>query len=386
MKECKENDKLNIVMLGQKMVPSRAGGVELVLTTMCPIMVEKGIDVTCINRKGTPADDVFSDGYTVDTYKGVKLKSAATIKAKGLAAMSSSFFASIKAAFGKYDIVHYHAEGPAAMIWIPKLFKKKCVVTVHGLDWQRAKWQKGFGHKYIKFGERMLVRYADEIIVLSENVKNYFKCEYDRDTVFIPNGVSAPVVRHPDRITDEFGLKGQDYYLSLCRLTEEKGIHYLIEAYNRMNTDRKLVIAGGSSDTDDYVNRLKLMAAGNSNIIFTGFVSGNLLDELYSNAYAYILPSDIEGMPLSLLEAMSYGNAVIVSDIRENADVIDNMGITFKKGSADDLAEKMTYLDENPELSNKLRSSSAKYILDKYNWDNVADRTIELYRKIEESQ
>ena len=153
-----------------------------------------------------------------------------------------------------------------------------------------------------------------------------------------------------------------------------------------MNTDRKLVIAGGSSDTDDYVNRLKLMAAGNSNIIFTGFVSGNLLDELYSNAYAYILPSDIEGMPLSLLEAMSYGNAVIVSDIRENADVIDNMGITFKKGSADDLAEKMTYLDENPELSNKLRSSSAKYILDKYNWDNVADRTIELYRKIEESQ
>lgn len=194
------------------------------------------------------------------------------------------------------------------------------------------------------------------------------------------------MVRQPDQITGRFDLKGQDYFLSLCRLTEEKGIHYLIEAYNRMSTDKKLVIAGGSSDTDDYVDRLKKMAEGNPNIIFTGFVSGNILDELYSNAYAYILPSDIEGMPLSLLEAMSYGNAVITSDIRENADVVGDMGITFKKGSADDLAEKMTYLDDTPELANKLRSSSAKYILDKYNWNNVADRTIELYKKIEESQ
>lgn len=381
MKNNSRDNQLNIVMLGQKMVPSRAGGVEQVLTSLGPILVEKGVKLTCINRTGTPADEEFAEEYTGDTYKGITLKSSLTIHMKGLAAMTSSFFASIIATFGDYDVIHYHAEGPAAMIWIPKLFGKKCVVTVHGLDWQRAKWAKGFGKKYIKFGEDMLVKHADEIIVLSENVKNYFKGEYGRDTVFVPNGVIRPTVRPAQEIKKKYGLEGRDYFCSLCRLTEEKGIHYLIDAYKKLDTDKKLVIAGGTSDTDDYVKRLKKIAGDNPNIIFTGFVAGSLLDEIYSNAYCYILPSDIEGMPLSLLEAMSYGNAVIVSDIRENAEVVEDMGITFHKGNVEDLTNKLQHINNNPQEAERLRSASAEFILGKYNWYDVADKTIEVYRR-----
>ena len=378
----KNKKQLRVAMIGQKMVPSRVGGIEMVLTSLCPLLVENGIEVTCINRTGVLADEEFYDDYSVNEYKGVILKRAATIKAKGLAAMSSSFFASVKAAFGRYDIVHYHAEGPAAMLWIPKLFGKKTVVTVHGLDWQREKWQKGFGRKYIKYGERKAAKKADEIIVLSENVKYYFKSEYARDTVFIPNGVEKPKVRELNELKELFGVESGEYFCCVCRLTEEKGVHYLIEAYKKLDTDKKLLIVGGSSDTDGYVKRIKKMAEDNDNIIFTGFLGGSLLEEAFSNAYAYILPSNIEGMPISLLEAMSYGNACIVSDIKENTSVIDEMGLSFHKGEIEDLKEKMQYLLEHPDEEKRLRNASSAYILSKYNWNDVAKETIALYNRV----
>ena len=215
--------------------------------------------------------------------------------------MTSSFSAAICAAFGKYDIVHFHAEGPSAFLWIPKLFGKRCIVTIHGIDWARDKWKHGFGSRYIKFGEYIAAKYADEVIVLSEKVQKYFKKFYDRDTVLIPNGVMTHENRKADLITQKFGLHKDEYICALSRLTEEKGIHFLIEAYKELKTDKKLVIAGATSDTDGYVKMLKEMAGDDPNIIFTGFVSGKLLEEIYSNAYVYVLPSKLEGMPLSLL-------------------------------------------------------------------------------------
>ena len=223
-------------------------------------------------------------------------------------------------------------------------------MTIHGLDWARDKWKSGFGSKYIKFGEKV-TKYADEIIVFSKGVQDYFKETYGRDTILIPNGVSRPKVREADLIKEKFGLKKDSYICALSRLTEEKGIHYLIEAYQNVKTDKKLVIAGDTSDTDDYVKKLKELAAGNPNIIFTGFVSGKTLEELYSSAYVYVLPSKLEGMPLSLLEAMSYGNCVIGSDIAEIADVVEDKAVIFRKSDVEDLREKLQMVcdDMSPE-------------------------------------
>ena len=162
--------------------------------------------------------------------------------------MSSSFFAAFYSAFGKYDVVHIHAEGPAFFAWLPKVCGKKVVVTIHGIDWQREKWKSGFGSKFIRQGEKNAVKYADEIIVLSKGVQDYFKNTYDRDTWFIPNGVNRPEIRKAELITQKFGLTENSYILFLGRLVPEKGIRYLIEAFKNVCTDKKQDIASGSRE------------------------------------------------------------------------------------------------------------------------------------------
>ena len=201
-------------------------------------------------------------------------------------------------------------------------------LTSAGIDWQREKWQSGLGSKFIHQGEKNAAKYADEVIVLSKGVQNYFKETYGRETHFIPNGVNRPQIREASLITDKFGLKKDSYILFLGRLVPEKGIRYLVEAFKNVKTDKKLVIAGGSSDTDSFMEELKELAKGDDRILFTGFVQGAMLDELYSNAYIYTLPSDLEGMPLSLLEAMSYGNCCLVSDIPECAEVVEDKDLS----------------------------------------------------------
>ena len=295
--------------------------------------------------------------------------------------MTSSFFATVAALFSKAEVVHYHAEGPCAWLWIIKFFsRKRIIVTIHGLDWQRAKWG-GFATKYIKFGEKVAVKYADEIIVLSKNVQKYFKDEYDRKTVFIPNGVSKPEIVKAEIIKDKYNLKKDDYILFLGRIVPEKGIHYLIDAFNQIKTNKKLVIAGSASDTDSYFAELKEKAKDNKNIIFTGFVQGKELDELYSNAYIYCLPSDLEGMPLSLLEAMSYGLCCLTSNIKECSEVLEEYGVTFKKSNVKDLKNVLQNLCDNKKEVDKYKKSAQEYILNKYNWDDVVDKTLELYKK-----
>lgn len=372
-------DKLNIAMLGHKRIPSREGGIEIVVEELSTRMVRAGHSVTCYNRSGHHVSGKEFDGCSLEKYKGVKLKSVITINRKGLAAMTSSFFGAICAAFGKYDVVHFHAEGPCAMLWLPKLFGKRCIATIHGIDWQRAKWG-GFASKYIKFGEKVAAKYADEIIVLSEGVQKYFMDTYGRKTVFIPNGVNRPIIRSPQLIKENYGLDKDEYILFLGRLVPEKGITYLIEAFKEVTTDKKLVIAGGSSDTDTFMRELKQLAEGDNRIVFTGFVQGQILEELYSNAYVYTLPSDLEGMPLSLLEAMSYGNCCLTSDIAECAEVVEDKAIPFKKSDIDDLKEKMQYACDNPDAVERLKNGAADFICQKYNWDDVVEQTLKLYQ------
>ena len=372
-------DKLNIAMLGHKRIPSREGGIEIVVEELSTRMVEAGHSVTCYNRSGHHVSGKEFDGGSLEEYRGVKLKSVFTINRKGLAAMTSSFFAAICTAFGKFDVVHFHAEGPCAMLWLPKLFGKRCIATIHGIDWQRAKWG-GFASKYIRFGEKVAVKFADEIVVLSEGVQKYFADTYKRKTVFIPNGVNRPIIRSPQLIKEKYGLDKDEYILFLGRLVPEKGITYLIEAFKGITTDKKLVIAGGSSDTDTFMQELKQLAEGDSRIVFTGFVQGQILEELYSNAYVYTLPSDLEGMPLSLLEAMSYGNCCLTSDIAECAEVVEDKAILFKKSDIDDLKEKLQYACDNPDAVKKLKDGAADFICGKYNWDDVVEQTLKLYQ------
>lgn len=373
-------EKLKIAMLGHKHIPSREGGVEIVVEELSVRMVQAGNNVTCYNRSGHHVSGKEFDCGNLKEYKGVRLKSVLTINCKGLAAMTSSFFGAIRCAFSRYDVIHFHAEGPCAMLWLPKLFGKRCVATIHGIDWQRAKWG-GFASKYIKFGEKIAAKYADEVIVLSAGVQNYFMDTYNRKTRFIPNGVSRTSICSPQLIKEKFGLDKDKYILFLGRLVPEKGITYLIEAFRNVNTDKKLVIAGGSSDTDEFSQELKELAKGDDRIIFTGFVQGQTLEELYSNAYVYCLPSDLEGMPLSLLEAMSYGNCCLTSDIAECAEVVEDKALTFKKSDTYDLQHKLQFACDNEQEVQKLKNQAADYICDRYNWDDVVNQTLKLYNK-----
>lgn len=381
MKKKNMKKQLNIAMLGHKRIPSREGGIEVVVEELSTRMVQKGHKVVCYNRSGHHVAGAEFDGKKRGKdYKGVILKDVFTINRRGLAAMTSSVFASFRAAFGKYDVVHVHAEGPAFMCWLPKLLGKRVIVTIHGLDWARAKWGK-FASLYIRTGEKNAVRFADEIIVLSAGVQDYFKKTYGRETKFIPNGVNRPEVREVKEIREKWGLEKDEYILYLGRIVPEKGEKYLIEAFRDIDTDKKLVIAGGSSDTDEFMNELKAMAKGDDRIIFTGFIQGRALEELYSNAYVYCLPSDLEGMPLSLLEAMGYGNCCLTSDIPECAEVVEDKAVTFKKSDVKDLKEKLEWLVTNPDEVKKYKATAADFICEKYSWDDVVDKTIDLYRK-----
>ena len=352
-------DRFAVSMFGQKRL-SREGGIEIVVKELCTRMARDGCQVTCYNRSGHHVSGAEYDNKI--EYDGIRQKFVPTIERKGLAAVSSSFFAALYSAFGKYDVVHIHAEGPAFFSWLPKMFRKRVVVTIHGIDWQREKWKSGFGSKFIRQGEKNAVKYADEIIVLSKGVQDYFKDTYGRETHFIPNGVNRPETREAGLITEKFGLTKDSYILFLGRLVPEKGIRYLVEAFKNVKTDKKLVIAGGSSDTDSFMVELKELAKDDDRIIFTGFVQGQMLDELYSNAYIYTLPSDLEGMPLSLLEAMSYGNCCLVSDISECTEVVDNKALIFKKSDVDELREKLQDACDHPEKVMEMKAQATDFI------------------------
>ena len=371
--------QLNIVMLGHKRIPSREGGVEIVVEELATRMVNAGHKVTCLNRAGKHVSGKEFDSEALSEYKGVRIRKVLTLDKKGLAAMSASVTGALVAALGRYDVVHFHAEGPCAMLWLPKLFGKRCIATIHGLDHQRAKWGK-IASTYIMLGEKCAAKFADEIIVLSKGVQQYFMDTYGRKTVMIPNGVTRPEVKDAAEITEAYGLKKDEYILFLGRLVPEKGIHYLIEAYQKIKTDKKLVIAGGVSDSGEYGAELKKLAGDNPDILFTGFVQGRMLEELYSNAYLYVLPSDLEGMPLSLLEAMSYENCCLTSDIEECAAVMDDHGVTFQKGNIASLVEMLQRLCDDIDTVTWFKQHASDFITSKYSWDEVTESTLEIYQ------
>ncbi|WP_455542990.1 glycosyltransferase family 4 protein [Intestinibacter sp.] len=366
---------MKIAMIGHKKVPSREGGVEIVVEELSTRMEKKNHTVDVYNRA-----KFHELKNTKKTYNGINLKNAWTMDIKGSDAIIYSITATLRAIFHNYDIIHYHAEGPCAMIWLPHFLKKRTIATIHGLDWQRSKWG-GLATKYIKFGEKMAAKYADEIIVLSKSVQQYFKDEYNRDAIYIPNAVNKPKVKEGNIIKKSFALEKQNYILYLARIVPEKGLHYLIEAYKGLGTDKKLVIAGDISQNTDYIKEVRELAKGNDNILFTGFAQGEILEELFSNAYVYVLPSDLEGMPISMMEAMSYGTCCLSSDIEECTQIVDSKSFSFKKGDIESLRQSLEYLLSNEDVVIKNGLECKKRLFEKYDWDVVIDQTLSLYKE-----
>lgn len=376
-----KKQKVKIAMIGHKRIPSREGGVEVVVEELAARLVEMGYQVDAYNRSGYHVSGKEYGDSRKKYYKGIRILTVPTFENGKLNAIVYSVLASFRALFGGYDVIHYHAEGPCATLFIPKLFGIRIVATIHGLDWQRAKWGN-FASRVLKFGEKMAARHADEVIVLSRNVQRYFLDTYGRKTQYIPNGIERPVICGAEEITEKYGLEKNGYILFLARLVPEKGLHYLIDAYKQISTDKKLVIAGGSSHSFDYMNRVRESALEDERIIMTGFAQGRLLEELYSNAYLFVLPSDVEGMALSLLEAMSYGNCCLVSDIDENLEVVEDKAVSFCKGDVGDLKDKLRDLLKHPDKVAAYKAQSADFVCNKYNWQTVTEQTAALYRPV----
>jgi len=227
-------------------------------------------------------------------------------------------------------------------------------------------------------GERVACLMADKVIVISPSLAEYARAKYKIDAAYIPNGVGLPKIVKADKIK-KWGLKKDNYILTVTRLVGHKGVQYLIGAYKNLKTNKKLVIVGDGAYTDNYVNELKAMAADNKKIIFTGNQTDQALAELYSNAYLFVQPSESEGLSIALLEAMSYKRCVLVSDIRENTDVTINCGFSFKNKSIKSLQAKLNYLLEQPQLVKKLGQSVRARVSQNYNWSKIISSTLKLY-------
>lgn len=372
---------MRIAMIGHKRYGSREGGVEVVVTELARRMAALGHEVTCYDRSGSDVMTGDAAGVRERVVDGVRIVPVKTIDKKGLAALSSSYFATLAAIKDRPDVIHYHAEGPCVPLALAKRAGIRTVATIHGLDWQRAKWGK-LASTYIKMGEKAAATKADGLIVLSEGVRCYFMEAYGREAVFIPNGVDAKEALPVSVIKERWNLEKDSYLLYLGRLVPEKRPELLIEAFKALDTNKRLVIAGGSSDTSAYEQELRAAAQGDDRIVFTGFVTGKPLAELYSNCYAYVLPSDVEGMPISLLEAMAYGRCCVTSDIPECADVLAGAGVTFLRGDAAALRASLESLLADRARVAAMGDAANKRVLSTYNWGSVVARTLDLYKEI----
>lgn len=369
---------MKIAIIGHKRIPSNEGGIEKGVEQHAVRMAALGHKVYVYNRGGHNIYGKTEDRQKLKNYKGVHIITIPTFTNNALTVPIYSFLATIHAIFFRYDVISYRASGSCAMIPLAKLFGLRCIASLHGIDSQRAKWGK-FAKTYLEFGEKMAAKFADELLVLSKNMQNFIWNKYHRKTILFTNGIDK-VEKLPDTIIGKkYNIKKDNYILFLSRIVPEKGLHYLIQAFKQVKTDKKLIIAGGIEKENDYIKYLRNLSKDDDRISYIGFVSGDILISLYSNAYIYVLPSDLEGMANSLLEAMGYGNCCIVSDIPENTEVVEDKAIIFKKGNIDDLHDKLAYLLSSPDTVNKFKQDAAPFILEKYNWDRIVKQMLDIY-------
>lgn len=356
---------MKIVVTGTRGIPNIMGGVETHCEELFPRIAAKGYDVTVIRRKSYVRDSLTE-------YKGVKLIDIETPKKKSFEAIIHTFKAILKAKSLKADIVHIHAIGPALLTPMARLLGMKVVFTHHGPDYDRDKWGKA-AKFMLKLGERMGTTFANEVIVISKVIDNILIKKYGRkDCHLVYNGVPEPEICDFPEYFEELGIEKGKYILGMCRFVPEKNLHHLVEAFSKIDTKGcKLVLAGDTDFEDDYSRQLKATAK-EQGVILTGFIKGRKLHSLLTHTRCFVLPSSHEGLPIALLEAMSYKLPVIVSNIPANLEVGLNKNNYFPVGNIDALANK---LQQNINLP----YTHVNYDMSAYNWDHIAEQISQIY-------
>ena len=361
---------MKIAMIGARGIAGRYSGIETHLEELCPRLVENGHEVV-----------VYARTYFTERneYRGVKIVGLPTIRTKHLDTLANSFLATLVSLQADVDIVHFHAQGPAIFSFLSRLGRKTTVATIHGLDWQRDKWGKG-ATWCLKRAEQMSASFSNAVIVVSRTLQDYYLARYDAQRIhYVPNGVAVRTPKTP-YLMRSVGLEPKGYVLFVGRLTPEKGCHHLVEAYQNVATDRKLVVVGAPAYTDAYARALR--QAGNGKVVFLGPVFGDLLAELYSNAYLFVLPSLLEGLSISLLEAMSYGCCVLASNIPQNVEAMGKCGLLFRAGDATSLRHAIREALSRPDDVQRMGDMARQYVSKEYDWDDVATKTEQVYRHV----
>ncbi len=361
-----------VAMIGSRGVPANYSGVETYVEQVGRHLVEQGAEVAVYCH----SQYVSARGM----YRGMSLRFVPTIPTKHLETIVHTFLATVHVLFCTDEIVHYHALGPATLSWLPRLFGRKTVVTVQGLDWQRAKWGR-LARAYLRMGEWASARLPHRTIVVSTELVERYRQRYRQPVVHIPNGFAAPERRTVDRIA-RFGLVRGGYILFVGRLVPEKGCHILLRAFAQVETDKQLVFAGRHGYEDGYYRQIEQEAQHLENVHLLGFVRGKALQELYSNAYLVVHPSEVEGLSISLLESLSYGNCVLGSDIPENVEALGPGSHTFRSGDSRDLAAKLQQLIDDPQLVYADRRRAEQESANMMGWLGVASATQAVYASL----
>jgi glycosyltransferase involved in cell wall biosynthesis len=360
---------MKIGMIGVKAVPG-IGGIAAYTEEVGSRLAQRGHSVTVYCRPRFLGND------RAPTYRGMERRVTWGISSKHLDALTHTFSSVLSASREDFDLLHFHGVGPAALIPLARgMSSAKIVATIHGFEWESRKW--GLGAKAcLRATDRVCLGAADALTVVSATMLDHYLGRDGQRVAFIPTGVSEPAFRRP-RLIKDLGLSGGDYVLFLGRLVPEKGCHLLLSAYKQIATDTRLVVAGAAVHDGKYENDLKALA--DDRVIFTGYVNGDLKQELLSNTYLLAQPSELEGLPVSVLEAMSYGRFVLASDIPNNREAMGQFGLTFRSGDVHDLREKLTTCLDDPALVRSQARDVAKWVLTQRSWDRAVDQIERLY-------
>lgn len=368
--------KINVI--GIRGFPDIQGGGEKHCEELYPRLVKLGCNVTVFSRA-----PYFAKGKSLKKWKGVKFIYLWCPRIKSLEAITHTLLASLVCIFKRPDIVHVHNIGPGILVLLLKIARLKVVLTYHSVNYEHQKWGK-FAKIVLKVSEFVSVKFADKIIVISTVIKDLLKNKYGReDLELIFNGVNFPEKISTTKILEKYGLSSSRYVFAVARFTREKGLHDLITAYRKIkNAEFKLVITGDADHESTYSREIKTLARKSKRIILTGFISGNPLTELFSNAGLFVLPSYYEGLPIALLEAMSYGIPALISDIPANKEMPLPEFRFFPVGNIDKLSEKMIELFEYG-ISKEEKQRQQEVLARDYNWDKIAKQTFKVYEKVE---
>jgi glycosyltransferase involved in cell wall biosynthesis len=372
---------MKIAVIGAKGLPAKQGGIEHYCQELYPRMVEQGHSVDLFARSSYN-DSPWLHHYDV---RGVRVISLPSLKLKGLDALFSSALGAIASSGMDYDIIHFHAMGPSLMSWLPRLASTaKVVVTCQGLDGRRAKWGRCSSYM-LRQGEIAAARFANGLIVVSEELRSYFMKTYGRETVYIPNAPARLSESNPDfSYGTSLGMTQKRYILFLGRLVPEKCPDLLIKAFQALKPSGwQLVLVGGDSDTGRFASKIADMTEKSRDIVFAGELHGAYLAEIVRGAGLFVLPSELEGLPLAMLEAMQEGIPVLASDIPPHRQLIgEGRGMLFKTGDMDSCVRCLDWAIHHPQEMWAMARNAQSHVQAKYNWNHITTKTLRLYASV----